>query len=684
MTTVLVWAASALLGAAALAMAYAYEEPIVAHETVRWTFRAAFGSFVLSRLLLFLPTSALGARLARWWVDFVLIVAGAAWWVMDPTKERVILSVAAVYVLLLGFGSTVRAAMQPICEGIAQASIGRAARRLILGAAVLCVLGGIVLSLPPCWHGAYPVDPDLGLTSYQIRVHFLRCLFTATAALTCTGLSTTDLGLEFSAVGQVVILALMQIGGLGVLIVGVGIGWRIRHALGWGASDDETSPTGVRRLVRFVVVSAILVELAGAAAMYTMWDASVDTSFDETQHGLAGFDTLPQRVPALKDYRDRLTWLPDAEAEARMLYSAFHAVSALCNCGLALPGDDLMTYRKHWAVYGAILPLMLLGSLGGPVTWELLRRLRRRKGLGLAALSREARVTLGVTLLLIVVPAGLLWGIESTPRWQHRYPRDDTPGRAATLPSDAIATSSTTGNDGARGGEGGMLRGMGAGERVGAAVFQSVAARSGGMQTVRLDVDWLEPQDAAISPASRLVLTGTMLIGGGLGGAAGGLRIVILVLLFGALFRRRPAGDTGTEESKEADTERLDSAVAPAMRRAVARSRSSAVQQAMVTATAILMVFAILIGVTTLVLAYRESASLEECLFEAVSATCNVGFSSGLTRKLTGAGQIAVILAMLLGRVAPLCLLMRYLHNPLADPYRGPVVVQPRETAYPA
>jgi Trk-type K+ transport system membrane component len=66
-----------------------------------------------------------------------------------------------------------------------------------------------------------------------------------------------------------------------------------------------------------------------------------------------------------------------------------------------------------------------------------------------------------------------------------------------------------------------------------------------------------------------------------------------------------------------------------------------------------------LVAATTLILVYREAGTLEACTFEAVSACCNVGFSTGLTRSLSVEGRVAIILAMLLGRILPLALLAR-------------------------
>jgi trk system potassium uptake protein TrkH len=67
----------------------------------------------------------------------------------------------------------------------------------------------------------------------------------------------------------------------------------------------------------------------------------------------------------------------------------------------------------------------------------------------------------------------------------------------------------------------------------------------------------------------------------------------------------------------------------------------------------------LLIGIVTTLLAYRETGTPLACLFESVSACCNVGLSLGLTADLSLFGRVVVILAMLIGRFLPLAILLR-------------------------
>lgn len=486
-----------------------------------------------------------------------------------------------------------------------------AVRWLFLALLALTVLGGALLSLPICWAGPYPVQPDHPLTRYQLAGHTLNCLFTAGAAVTGTSLSVFDIGHDLSRAGQMLLIALMEIGGLGVLLIGSVVGWRLRRVLGWGVVGEDGADGRVRRPLVFVCAVALVIQAAGAGLLLISSDI----------------------VPVGRDIH----------AQDRLLAAVFHAVSAFCNCGLTLSRDSLLGQRDTVAPYAILMPLMLLGGIGGPVLYELCGRLRPASDkVSRRGLSADGRITLLATLGLIVAGAGLLFAIESTTRWQLRYPRENTPGRIAPpgAPASGEIIFSAEGSSRA---QNERLRTMTSGRRLVAALFQGVSARTCGMSTARLD-------ESSLSPASRLVLMGGMLIGGAVGGTAGGLRILVVVLLFMGLVQGQP--------------DNMPNTTRPHRTRAVLAASGVALSMFM------------LIGATTFVLVYRQAASLEAGLFEAVSATCNVGFSTGLTRQLVPlavgdrlAGQLALLLAMLLGRVLPLGVLLRCAPSRLSDNY---------------
>jgi len=279
--------------------------------------------------------------------------------------------------------------------------------------------------------------------------------------------------------------------------------------------------------------------------------------------------------------------------------------------------------------------------MGWPVLLELIRRLIRRRGLGLGSLSYHSELTLAGSVMLIVVVAGLLIGIESTPSWQLRNPREDTPGRlmlpnattqTATMP---LATARVQERIRMQ-----RLATMDWPSRVKAAALLSASARTTGIRTVRID-------EASISPASRFVLMGAMLVGGGVGGTAGGLRLGIFLLLIGSL--RFAWVSSGAPRDTTANR-----------------------QPVIIIAGGLITALVLLVGLTGFALAYRETGSPLACAFEATSACCNVGLSPGLTSQLSTQGRVVVMLAMLLGRVIPLAFLLRFLRVPLIPPVLAP------------
>ena len=269
------WSISAAMGLAGLGLTFGFEEPVVTDpdRVIRIMLGISAGLFVLSRLLILVPASGLAGRLRRWWVDYVLIVAAVAWWALDRSKTSVILELGALYSVALGAGAVLLAGFRGLANGGTYGQVRPASVRLLMGAVVVALIGGTVLALPVCWDGPYPVSWDStypGQMRYELARHWLDCTFTATAALTCTGLAVHDIGCEFSRIGQAVLLLLMHVGGLAVLAIGVSICWRLRSLCGWGAVDDDTSPTGISRLIAFVIVAALILEAIGTAMLYGM------------------------------------------------------------------------------------------------------------------------------------------------------------------------------------------------------------------------------------------------------------------------------------------------------------------------------------------------------------------------------------------------------------------------------
>ena len=212
------------------------------------------------------------------------------------------------------------------------------ARVIIFGFLLLILLGTALLMLPFStreWGGA----------------SFFDALFTATSATCVTGLVVHDTVSYWSGFGQLVILFLIQIGGMGVVTMAVAIsifsGKRIGLRQRWVMQESISAPQvgGIVRMTGFILKTAFAIEGVGAAILAIRF--------------------CPRFGPG------RGLW-----------YSVFHAVSAFCNAGFDLMGREapfssLTGYVGDPVVNLAVMMLVIVGGLGF-LTWQDLasRRLR--------------------------------------------------------------------------------------------------------------------------------------------------------------------------------------------------------------------------------------------------------------------------------------------------------------------
>ncbi len=223
---------------------------------------------------------------------------------------------------------------------------------------VAIAAGTILLSLPFAHTGA-PVAP-------------LDALFTAVSAVCVTGLTVVDTGSRFSPAGQAVILALIQVGGLGIMtfavFVGVVLGRKVAFTDRMVIQDSmhHTPRAGVRRLVRYVLTFTLAVEAVGAALLFVRFRGQ----------------------------------LPAGEA---LWHSVFHSVSAFCNAGFGLRPDNLVRYRGDLLVNLAITALVLGGGLGFLVNMELRDAARARLRGVRPVFTLHAKLALLVTAALLAL-----------------------------------------------------------------------------------------------------------------------------------------------------------------------------------------------------------------------------------------------------------------------------------------
>lgn len=347
----------------------------------------------------------------------------------------------------------------------------------------LIALGTVLLKAPV----ATPPDRPIS---------WLDALFTITSAVCVTGLSVRNTAADFTPLGQGIICLFIQLGGLGVIYFGsvlamlLGRSLSLREHINLSQMLSDLPLGRLTAFARFIFIATLMIEAAGAAVLFFLWDPPQGETLTTTQ---------------------RLGW------------SIFHSVSAFCNAGFDITGDGLLPFRSSLPIPVVLATLIVLGSIGFPTLYNLsdvaVHRagdaLRRRRGLPPAQpfdLSRR-RLTLTTKLVLATTAAILLvgWGALGLGQSVRRA--------AAEIPTPVPLASPHD---------------AGAARVLIDAAFMSVSSRTAGFTTLPMD---------QLTPASQFALTALMLVGGSPGSTAGGIRttvLAVLVLSVVATIRRRP------------------------------------------------------------------------------------------------------------------------------------------------
>ncbi len=200
------------------------------------------------------------------------------------------------------------------------------ARIIILSFLGVIFVGWILLSLPLASTGS-----PLSLTD---------SLFTATSATCVTGLIVVDTGTRFTTFGQVVILALIQLGGLGIMtfstlfLIMMGRGLSMKHRLIMQESLSQFPLKDMLRLVKYVISFTLAVEIVGALLLYGRF-VRIFPSAQAAYHGI------------------------------------FHAISAFCNAGFSLYTSSFVAFQRDLLVNAVMAGLIIIGGLGFFVLAEL-------------------------------------------------------------------------------------------------------------------------------------------------------------------------------------------------------------------------------------------------------------------------------------------------------------------------
>ncbi len=443
---------------------------------------------------------------------------------------------------------------------------------ILAGSFLLIILvGSGLLMLPNCTHHG---------------IRYVDSLFTAASAVCVTGLSTVSTAETFTTTGQVVILILIQIGGLGIMTVTSFFGLffmgqtslKSQLQLGDLLSSDKMGGLG-KTLVKIIAVT-LSVEALGAGLLYGVVE------------GQPGF----------------------ASEGGRIFFSVFHSVSGFCNAGFStLPGNLYDPLVRHlWGVPVIISWLVIFGGIGFPIFSNFLviagrvlknavRRIRRRP------LERHPRqwslnsyIVLKITVILVLGT----WVYMLAAEWNH-----------------SLAEFSFMGK---------LSQGF----------LAAVTPRTAGFNGVDMH---------RMLPATLILTTVLMWIGGAPQSTAGGIKVTTFYLLM-----KNIVGTVRGNSALEAHKREIP---AESVRRAFA----------------VIGISLSILAMSVIVLTFLEPRiPISALLFEAVSALCTVGLGLGTTEILGPAAKVVLVVLMFVGRVGIIGMMMALVKPQPYRPYCYP------------
>ena len=392
---------------------------------------------------------------------------------------------------------------------------------------------------------------------------FITALFTATTSLCVTGLVVVPTYAYWSIFGKVIILILIQLGGLGIIsftigfliIIGKKISLKERKMI--QESYNLDSAQGVLKILRKIFGITVKIEGIGAI-LYS------------------------------------IQFIPEYGIVKGICYSVFHSVSAFCNAGIDIIGNDsLVKYHGNVLVNFTTVMLIICGGIGFIVWLDIggiISEIRNKK---LSPNKFIERMKLHTKLVLITTAILVGGGFLFILLFEYNNP-------------------DTLGN-------------MTFGNKCLAALFEAVTLRTAGFITV--------PQ-AGFRDGTFMIMCGLMIVGGSPFGTAGGIKTTTLALIFLLTW--------STIKGKE-DIE-------------VCRRRIN--KQNVRSAVAIGTIVLSILAVAIMALSFTEGAPLKVITFEAVSALGTVGLSMDFTASLTAIGKLIIIVLMFFGRVGPITIAM--------------------------
>lgn len=244
-------------------------------------------------------------------------------------------------------------------------------RLIVLSFAITILLGTILLLLPAA-------------ASVGKSIKFIDALFTATSATCVTGLIVKNTPVDFSTYGKIIILVLIQLGGLGIMTYSAFSVLLIRKRLSLRERiviSSALNQQDIKQLFGFIksiIIFTLLIELVGTIFLYF------------------SFSNIKEPV-------------------YRFAISGFHSISAFCNAGFSLFEDSFVSYKSNVHINLTICILIVLGGIGFPVLYDLWKKIfnmiKIRKET-IVRLSLNSKIAIIGSSILIIFGTLIIYGFE--------------------------------------------------------------------------------------------------------------------------------------------------------------------------------------------------------------------------------------------------------------------------------
>lgn len=424
----------------------------------------------------------------------------------------------------------------------------------VLGFLFLILTGAIFLNLPMA-------------TKTGESAGFLNALFTSTSAVCVTGLVVVNTLAYWSIFGKIIILLLIQLGGLGfmilvtILFVMFGKKFTTKHTLFLNQSYHTNTIDGMENLIKNIIKGTLIFESLGAIFL----------SF---------------------------VFIPEYGFLDGIFKSIFHSVSALCNAGFDIIGNDsLVPYANNPIINIVIMLLIIIGGIGFTV-WSDLDKFQKEKLKEKISyfnakdyVTLHSKIVLSTTFYLLIFGFVLFFAFE------------------LNNPESLVGVSKR-----------GQIFKM---------MFQSVTPRTAGFNTMNLNT---------LTDKSKYLTIFLMFVGGSPGSTAGGIKTVTFAVIIGAIIAKIKNNRYVKIHNKNIP--------------------KSIVKRSFL----LLFMSMLVVTISTYLLLLTEKGhDFLPIFFESTSAFGTVGLSLGVTQTLSEIGKIIIIATMFLGRLGPITVLISFI-----------------------